>query len=183
MQPFKAIAAMSLNRVIGNGNQIPWHLPEDFKWFKAVTMGHMLVMGRKTFESIGRPLPGRETIVLTRSGWTHQAVKTAASLNQLPIANEDPRTVFIVGGAEIYRQALPLCSELLLTRVKREVAGDAFFPPFEAGYDLVETIRETADFDILRYQRKKSTAALSAEEQMARFEDSLKESDWGHQPC
>ena len=63
--PFKAIAAMSLNRVIGSGNSIPWHLPEDFEWFKQTTMGHVLVMGRKTFESIGRPLPGRETIVLT----------------------------------------------------------------------------------------------------------------------
>ena len=66
--PFKAIAAMSLNRVIGRGNSIPWNLPEDFEWFKKTTMGHVLVMGRRTFESIGRPLPGRETIVLTGSG-------------------------------------------------------------------------------------------------------------------
>jgi dihydrofolate reductase len=183
MTLFTAIAAMSLNRVIGNGNKIPWHLPEDFKWFKAVTMGHVLVMGRKTFESIGRPLSGRETIVLSRSGWMHPEVKTAVSLARLPVSKDDARTVFIAGGAEIYRQALPMCSELLLTRVKREVAGDAFFPTFESDYDLVETIRETADFDILRYQRKQAAATLSAEEQMARFEASLKETDWGHQPC
>lgn len=184
MQPFTAIAAMSLNRVIGNSNQIPWHLPEDFKWFKAVTMGHVLVMGRKTFESIGRPLPGRETIVLTRSGWGHPGVRTAAGLNLLPVAGDDLRTIFIAGGAEIYRQALPLCGELLLTLVKREVAGDAFFPAFENDFELVETLRETAEFGILRYRRKQSvTKALSAEEQMAQFEDSLKESDWGHQPC
>jgi len=183
MHPFKAIAAMSLNRVIGNGDKIPWHLPEDFKWFKAVTMGHVLVMGRKTFESIGRPLPGRETIVLSRSGWTHPQVKTASSIEHLPISSGDTRTIFIAGGAEIYQQALPMCVELLLTRVKREVAGDAFFPPFESDFDLVETIRETADFDILRFQRRKPVSSLSAEEQMARFEDSLKESDWGHQPC
>lgn len=154
MKNFKAIAAMSLNRVIGNGNQIPWHLPEDFKWFKAVTMGHVLVMGRKTFESIGRPLPGRETIVLTRGGWTHPTVKLATSLDHLPLAQGDGRTVFIAGGAEIYRQALPLCDELLLTLVKRKVEGDAYFPPFEAEFELVETIRTTPEFDILRYRRK-----------------------------
>ena len=151
---FTAIAAMSLNRVIGNGNKIPWHLPEDFKWFKQVTMGQVLVMGRKTFESIGKPLPGRETIVLTRGAWSHPGVKTAASLDQLPLPAEDARTVFIAGGAEIYRQALPLCSELLLTLVKREVEGDTFFPPFEAQFELTETIRETPDFTILRYRRK-----------------------------
>ncbi|HAV62180.1 MAG TPA: dihydrofolate reductase, partial [Verrucomicrobiales bacterium] len=71
MTAFTAIAAMSENRVIGHGNRIPWHLPEDFRFFKSTTMGHVLVMGRKTFESIGRPLPGRETIVLSRTGFSH----------------------------------------------------------------------------------------------------------------
>jgi len=155
MKSFTAIAAMSLNRVIGNGSKIPWHLPEDFKWFKAVTMGHVLVMGRKTFESIGRPLPGRETIVLTRSGWSHPSVKVADSLEHLPVATGDARTVFIAGGADVYRQALPLCGELLLTLVKREVEGDVFFPPFEEQFELVERIRKTPDFDILRYRRKR----------------------------
>jgi dihydrofolate reductase len=111
-------------------------------------------------------------------------VKIGSSLEQLPIATGDQRTIFIAGGAEIYRQALPMCSELLLTLVKREVAGDAFFPPFEEDFELAEKIRETPEFDILRYRRKQpSQKALSAEEQMAKFEDSLKESDWGHQPC
>lgn len=151
---FTAIAAISLNRVIGDGNKIPWHLPEDFKWFKQVTMGQVLVMGRKTFESIGKPLPGRETIVLTRGAWSHPGVKTAASLDALPLASDDRRTVFIAGGAEIYRQALPMCGELLLTLVKRKVTGDAFFPPFDEQFELVEKIRETADFDILRYRRR-----------------------------
>jgi dihydrofolate reductase len=154
MKNFKAIAAMSLNRVIGNGNKIPWHLPEDFKWFKQVTMGQVLVMGRKTFESIGKPLPGRETVVLTRGAWSHAGVRTAANLDQLLRAPEEGRTVFIAGGAEIYRQALPLCCELLLTLVKREVEGDAFFPPFEEQFELVEKIRETTEFDILRYRRR-----------------------------
>lgn len=150
---FTAIAAMSLNRVIGNGSKIPWHLPEDFKWFKQVTMGHVLVMGRKTFESIGKPLPGRETIVLTRGGWSHPGVKTAPALDQLPLPPEDPRTVFIVGGADIYRQALPLCGELLLTLVKREAEGDVLLPPFEEQFEFVEKIRETPEFDILRYRK------------------------------
>jgi dihydrofolate reductase len=122
--PLKAIAAMSLNRVIGNGNQIPWHLPEDFKWFKATTTGHVIVMGRKTFESIGKPLPNRETIVLSRLAFSHPGVKTIRSLDELPDIVGD-RQVFICGGAQIYEQTLPLCSELFLTLVKREVEGDA----------------------------------------------------------
>lgn len=151
-KPFKAIAAMSLNRVIGNGNKIPWHLPEDFKWFKATTTGHVIVMGRKTFESIGKPLPNRETIVLSRSNFTYPGVKTVHSLEELtPLV--DHREVFICGGAQVYEQSLPLCSELLLTLVKREVEGDAFFPRFEDQFEFAEEIRDTPEFKILRYRR------------------------------
>ena len=153
MKHFKAIAAMSLNRVIGNGNQIPWHLPEDFKWFKATTTGHVIVMGRKTFESIGRPLPNRETIVLSRSAFSFSGVKTISSLEELPSPTGDQR-VFICGGAQIYEQALPLCAELFLTLVKREVEGDAFFPKFEDRFELAEEIRDTPEFKILRYQAR-----------------------------
>jgi dihydrofolate reductase len=153
VRSFKAIAAMSLNRVIGNGNQIPWHLPEDFKWFKATTTGHVIVMGRKTFESIGKPLPGRETIVLSRSAFSQPGVKTISSLRELPAAPAG-KTIFICGGAQIYEQALPLCSEVFLTLVKREVAGDAFFPKFEDQFELVEEIRDTPEFKILRYQAR-----------------------------
>lgn len=153
MQLFTAIAAMSLNRAIGNGNQIPWHLPEDFKWFKATTTGHVLVMGRKTFESIGKPLPNREIIVLSRSAFVHPGVKTIRSLEELPALAGD-RQVFICGGAQIYEQTLPLCAELFLTLVKREVAGDAFFPKFEDQFELAEEIRDTPDFKILRYRAR-----------------------------
>jgi dihydrofolate reductase len=153
MQPFKAIAAMALNRVIGNGNQIPWHLPEDFKWFKATTTGHVIVMGRKTFESIGKPLPQRETVVLSRSAWSFPGVKTISSLDDLPAVAGD-RQVFICGGAQIYAEALPQCSELFLTLVKREVAGDAFFPKFEDQFELAEEIRDTPEFKILRYRNR-----------------------------
>ncbi|HUS35732.1 MAG TPA: dihydrofolate reductase, partial [Verrucomicrobiae bacterium] len=130
MKQFKAIAAMSLNRVIGRGNQIPWHLPEDFKWFKRMTTGHVVVMGRKTFESIGKPLPNRETIVVSRSGFKFPGVRTVTSLEEIDLAKET-RDVFICGGGQIYEQALGRCSDLYLTLVKREIEGDAFFPAFE----------------------------------------------------
>jgi dihydrofolate reductase len=153
MKHFKAIAAMSLNRVIGAGNKIPWHLPEDFKWFKQTTTGHVIVMGRKTFESIGKPLPNRETIVLSRSQFQFPGVKTIRSLEELKSLAGDRQT-FICGGAEIYAQALPLCSDLYLTLVKREVEGDAFFPPFEERFELVEEIRDAPEFKVLHYHNR-----------------------------
>ena len=150
MSHFKAIAAMSLNRVIGRGAEIPWHLPEDFKWFKETTMGGVLVMGRRTFESIGRPLPGRETVVLSRSGFAHDEVMTVGGLDELDPANET-RPMFIVGGAQVYEQALPRCSDLLLTIVKREVEGDVLFPKFEDSFTERETLREEEEFRIVHY--------------------------------
>ena len=149
----KAVAAMSENRVIGRGNRIPWHLPEDFKWFKQLTMGHVLVMGRKTFESIGRPLPGRETIVLSRSQFTHPGVKVVADLAQVEALGEG-REVFICGGAEIYTQALPLCTELYLTLVKQHIDdGDAFFPPFEETFRFEAVLLERPEFEVRHYKR------------------------------
>lgn len=150
---------MALNRVIGCGNRLPWHLPEDFRWFKQLTLHHVLLMGRRTFASIGRALPQRQTIVLTRSGWTHPQVLTAPDLNALPLAPDDPRTVFICGGADVYRQALPHCSDLYLTLVKRTVEGDAFFPPFEDQFDLVGELRDTPEFTILHYRNRLLAAA------------------------
>ena len=158
MKPLIAIAAMSLNRVIGAGNQIPWHLPEDFQWFKRTTIGNVLVMGRKTFESIGRPLPNRETMVLSRSDFRHPGVKTIRSLGDLP-ALVGERQVFICGGAQIYEHALPQCAELLLTLVQRQVAGDTFFPKFEDRFELAEEIRTTPEFKILRYRRRAAQGA------------------------
>lgn len=153
MKPFKAIAAMSENRVIGNGNTIPWHLPEDFKWFKQTTTGHIIVMGRKTYESIGRLLPNRSTVILTRSELNVPGAVMLKDLADLKPA-EDGRETFICGGAEIYGQMLPQCSDLYLTLVKRTVEGDAFFPPFEEEFELVETLRDTPEFAIRHYRRK-----------------------------
>src|SRR5712672_2341277 len=151
-KPFKAIAAMSLNRVIGRGDKIPWHLPEDFKWFKKMTTGQVIVMGRKTFESIGKPLPNRETIVLSRTEFRYPGVQTISDLNQIDPAS-DPRAFFICGGAQVYERALPLCSDLYLTLVKRVVEGDAFFPMFEHQFVAADQILDCPDFQIRHYRR------------------------------
>ena len=113
-------------------------------------MGCVLVMGRRTFESIGRPLPGRETVVLSRSGFEHDEVRTVGSLDELDPANET-RPMFIAGGEQVYEQALPRCSDLLLTIVKREVDGDVFFPKFEDRFTERETLREEEEFRIVHY--------------------------------
>ena len=153
-KPFKAIAAMSLNRVIGAGNKIPWHLPEDFKWFKKMTTGQVIVMGRKTYESIGRPLPNRTTVVLSRSPLTISGVRVMADLKALGSLEGElaGREVFICGGAQVYEQALPLCSDLYLTLVKRNVEGDTFFPAFEDRFALKEQLLDGPEFKILHYR-------------------------------
>ena len=148
---------MSENRVIGAGNRIPWHLPEDFKWFKSLTTSNVVVMGRRTFESIGRPLPNRETVVLSRSGFAHPGVRTIRSLDEIDLGNES-REVFICGGANIYAQALPLCSDLFLTVVKRVVEGDTFFPPFEPQFELEGMVSENDDFKVLHYRNQRLPA-------------------------
>src|SRR5204863_629315 len=120
---------MSENRVIGAGGKIPWHLPGDFKWFKKMTTGQVIVMGRKTFESIGAPLPNRTTIVLSRSQFSHPGVQTLPELSRIDLANETPGG-FICGGAQVYGQALPLWFGLVFTFVKAVVRGDRFLPVF-----------------------------------------------------
>lgn len=145
-----AIAAMSENRVIGNRGKIPWHLPEDFRWFKQQTMGGTLIMGRKTYESIGMPLPGRTTLVLSRSSPNFPGVEISPSLDEL-LHRDLPGPVYIAGGAEIYREALPYCADLFLTHIKGVYEGDTFFPPFEQLFPKREIVRETVDFIIERH--------------------------------
>ncbi len=152
---------MSLNRVIGAGNRIPWHLPEDFKWFKKMTTGQVIVMGRKTFESIGKPLPNRLTVVLTRSSKAIPGVEIVADLAGLnPAAPAFAgRQIFICGGAQVYSQTLPLCSDLYLTVVKQVVLGDTFFPPFEEQFERSEELLDCPDFKIVRYRRRDGAEA------------------------
>ena len=158
-RPLSAIAAMAKNRVIGNGNAIPWHIPEDFKFFKQTTMGGILLMGRKTYESIGRPLPGRITVVLSRAGKLPAGTLPSENLfcirdlSELePIAPE--KKVFVAGGAEIYRQLLPHCSELFLTSIDIEPHGDAFFPPFENLFDTGTELFCGENFIIRKFLRR-----------------------------
>ncbi|MBM3847743.1 MAG: dihydrofolate reductase, partial [Verrucomicrobia bacterium] len=134
---------------------IPWHLPEDFKWFKQTTLGHTLVMGRKTFESIGRPLPSRSTIVLSRTPFQFPGTRWAPSLSDIH-PDQEPGEVFICGGGQVYRDALPLCSNLFLTVVKQTVEGDVLFPELDSRWELVTIVRETPEFDIQHWRNNGS---------------------------
>lgn len=132
------IVAASQNNVIGRDNQLPWHLPEDLSYFKSVTMGKPLLMGRKTFESIGSPLPGRTNIVITRDPtWSHEGVEVASNLDSaLALAKSassesDYDEVMVIGGEQIYRLCLPFAQRLYLTHIDAHVDGDAFFPDFD----------------------------------------------------
>lgn len=146
-----AVAAMASNRVIGADGQIPWHLPEDLRWFKELTTGGTLLMGRVTYESIGRPLPGRETIVLSRKeGLKIPGVQVIRDLSGLQTARVRGE-IFVVGGSEIYRVALPYCRDLYLTEVLREVEGDRKFPMFEELFRFSSVLRETPEMRIVHY--------------------------------
>jgi len=151
----KAIVAMTRDRVIGKNNEIPWRLPGEQKWFKEVTMGHPILMGRKTFESIGRPLPGRRNLVVTRAG-NFAGADVIRDLNEFdPTLYElGGREIFVIGGAEVYKALLDRCDTIYATIVKQEYAGDAYFPEFESRFEIAERIRETPDFDILCYRRR-----------------------------
>jgi dihydrofolate reductase len=126
------IWAMDENRVIGRNNQLPWHLPEDLKFFKRVTMGHPIAMGRKTQESIGRVLPGRENIVITRnSDYKCEGYTVIHSLDDfISYSKELDAEVFVIGGAEIFRELLPVVDRLYLTMIYETFEGDTYFPEF-----------------------------------------------------
>lgn len=132
--PIVVVAAVARNHVIGSAGDLPWRLPADLRRFKAITLGKPMIMGRKTFESIGRPLPGRRTVVVTRDArWCAEGVETAPSLQAALAlaAQSDPEEIVIAGGGEIYAQALPLADRLRLTWVEAEPDGDARFPAFD----------------------------------------------------
>jgi dihydrofolate reductase len=140
------VAAVARNGVIGNGPDIPWKLPGEQRLFKELTMGHVLLMGRTTYESIGRPLPGRTTIVLTRSPtWSADGVLVAHDLPAaLALADTVDGDVMVAGGGEVYAAALPLADEQVLSEVGLAPEGDAFYPAYDAG-EWVESSREVFD--------------------------------------
>jgi dihydrofolate reductase len=156
----KAIAAMASNRVIGAAGHIPWHLPEDFRWFRQATAGGVLVMGRKTFASIGKPLPGRLSVVVTRGPAIEMAgVETISDPGAFQPEAYAPREVWVAGGAEIYAQMLPRCTELYLSLVEGEFSGDTFFPEFEHLFDFAEIVLQRPEFVVRKYVRETSDAA------------------------
>jgi len=163
------IAAMAKNRTIGRGNSLPWHLPADLKRFKALTLGHPVIMGRKTFDSIvsmlGKPLPGRENIVISRSAgaqapdqWPNASVRFAPSLHEA-MRGITADEAFVIGGAEIYALALPLADRLHLTEIGVNVEGDARFPEFDKT-QWQQTLRESdgmegeLPFEFVIYDRR-----------------------------
>jgi dihydrofolate reductase len=128
------IAAVGANNVIGRRNQLPWHMPADLKWFKNKTMGHHLLMGRKTFESTGKPLPGRITVVITRNpNYAPEGVAIARSLDEAigKAQGAGDGEIFIAGGAEIFAQGLHRADRMYITRIHAEPEGDTFFPEFD----------------------------------------------------
>lgn len=176
------IVAMTPDRIIGRGGDLPWHLPDDLKFFKRTTRGHPIVMGRATYDAIGRPLPGRQNIVLTRNAqWSPANVASRHYVNQAPTqvieaAEESAQApheqvalvhnphdlpaiplidshVFVIGGAQIYKLFLPLLDDLLVTLVHREHEGDTRFPEFEPQFSGYDVIEVHEDFEIRHYTR------------------------------
>lgn len=149
------IAAVDRNLLIGNEGGLPWRLPADLKRFKSLTMGKPLVMGRKTFETIGKPLPGRTTVIMTRSpGWQHEGCRTAASLSEavdlgrVLCGEQHCDELMIAGGEEVYRQFLPICDRIYLTAIDSVFSGRHFFPPdFVSGADWVVSNTERLPTD------------------------------------
>jgi len=135
------IVAMAKNRVIGNKGQLPWHLPSDLRRFKQLTMGHTLLMGRRTFESIGTALPGRQTIVLSRDPEYRADGCVMASNIETALQLVSPtEELFICGGADIYRQTLPFADKIYLTELDVEIAGDRYFPELSAEeFEIIQT--------------------------------------------
>jgi dihydrofolate reductase len=126
------VAAVATSGVIGRGKALPWHLPEDLRRFKALTLGKPVLMGRRTLESIGRALPGRRNLVLTHSASVSvPGVETVASVAEALERCSSERELFVIGGAELYRLTLPLASDLYLTRVHGQIAGDTYFPDLD----------------------------------------------------
>tara|TARA_B100000886_G_C20371962_1_gene470022 strand:- start:123 stop:596 length:474 start_codon:yes stop_codon:yes gene_type:complete len=150
----KAIVAVSQNGVIGKNGDLPWRLSGDLKWFRKITMGHTLIMGRKTWDSLPGALPGRENWVLSRSMKQTEGIRVFNNFDRV-LENASGKTLFVIGGGELYRQTLSYCKEIFVTEVLRTVeGGDAFFPPFEDQYDAVEVLDENDEFILRRWVAK-----------------------------
>jgi len=159
MSSLSIIVAVARNRVIGSNNTLPWHLPEDLKRFRALTTGHHIIMGRKTYESLNRLLPDRTTVIVTRNpGYKVDGALIAHSLQQAISLCGHDNEVFLIGGAELYRDGLKLAHKLYLTEIDAEYEGDAFLPDFDLSC-WKETLREQQvsaqglNFSYITYER------------------------------
>ena len=152
---FKAVAAMSSNGVIGNKGQLPWHLSEDLKFFKKLTYGSPVIMGRKTYESIGRPLPGRKNIVISSNPNVEGNIETHQSIEDLiKVYKDSTESLFIIGGAQIYSALLNWTKEIYLTYIYKEYSGDTYFPKIDNDFELNGIEFKTEEFEVRKMIRK-----------------------------
>jgi dihydrofolate reductase len=152
--PYKSIVAVAENGVIGRGGDLPWRLSADLKWFKKITLGHTILMGRKTWESLPGALPGRQNWVLSRTAEPQEGMTVFRSMDEVKEALTPTQTLFIIGGGEIYSMALPLCHELYISEVRQTVPdGDAFFPKFKDQFRPEEVLDDNPEFLLRRWVR------------------------------
>lgn len=150
LQPLAMVAAVAKNRVIGLKGKLPWHIPEDLKHFRTTTLGHAIIMGRLTYDTVGKPLPKRRNIVVSRQPLTLVGCETAQTLEQaIALARSTDDEPHIIGGGQLYTLALPLATRLVLTEVQQEPEGDAWFPAFDEA-DFVETDRRQGEGVVYR---------------------------------
>jgi dihydrofolate reductase len=149
-----AIVAMTSERIIGKNGTLPWHLPEDLKLFRRYTTGNPIVMGRKTWDSIGKPLPNRQSIVLTRDpDWSAEGVHVIHHPDELSQIELITPEVFIIGGAQIYSAFMPLLDEILISHVYENFPGDTQFPEFESNFPNVTVVEKFEKFELRRYTK------------------------------
>jgi dihydrofolate reductase len=148
------ITAMTRERVIGDNNKLPWHIPEELKLFRRITSGHTVIMGKRTFESIGKPLPNRNNIVLSSTEHTSQDVHWAKNISDaLQAAQGYNKEIFVIGGAQVYQQFLPLADRLLISYIKYNYPGTILFPEFNINEWQKSTTEIYPDFDFVTYLR------------------------------
>ena len=152
---FTAVAAMSCNGVIGNKGQLPWHLSDDLKFFKKLTFGYPVIMGRKTYESIGRPLPGRKNIVISSNANINGDIEIHQSIEALiDVYKDSTESLFIIGGAQIYSALLNWTKEIYLTYIYKEYSGDTHFPQIDNDFKLDGIEFKTEEFEVRKMIRK-----------------------------
>jgi dihydrofolate reductase len=152
-----AIVAMAANRAIGHQGSLPWHYPEDLKFFKQTTSGHPILMGRNTYESIGRPLPNRHNIVLSKTLPPTPGITIIQDLDQLASAAAEADRIFVIGGAQLYLSLLPHCQDLYLTFINETHHGDTFFPAFEQDFPHLEILHSSPPLEFRYYRRSTQT--------------------------